>query len=232
MFRRYACFALLACASMIGMAADQISIKEVSEKTGRKIKDVKQSDVPGWYEAYGDGGMFYVNDKLTHIFSGVVFDIATKKNLTRARVEALKLVDVTNLPIADGIRMRRGGAARKVFIYSDPNCTYCRMLESELAKIDNVDLVILPYPILSKDSEILAHEILCASDRAKAWREWMLFKRRPGRGGCDVSLGKILESGRKHEVRATPTLIFDDGSRLTGMVEVAEIERKFSSMPR
>jgi len=195
MLRRFACFLLFSCVSIVGAAANSISVDEVSQKIGKKINEIKRSDVPGWYEVYGDDGIFYVNDKLTHIFSGVVFDVETKKNLTRARVEELRLVDVTKLPISDGIRMKRGNGSRRVFIYSDPNCAYCRLLEIELARVDNVDLVILPYPILSKDSEVLAHEILCAHDRATAWNEWMTSKRRPKGGRCDVSLKKYWSLG-------------------------------------
>lgn len=117
------------------------------------------------------------------------------------------------LPLEAAIVLRRGEGRRRIAVFSDPNCPYCRRFERDLAAIDDLTVYILPYPILGPDSERLSRAAWCATDRARAWRE--LMERRaeppPAPAGCAAPIASIVALGRRLGARYTPTWILPSG---------------------
>jgi hypothetical protein len=70
--------------------------------------------------------------------------------------------------------MVRGNGKRKLAVFEDPNCGYCKRFERDLQKVDNVTVYMFLYPILSQDSADKSRNIWCAKDKAKAWTDWMV----------------------------------------------------------
>jgi thiol:disulfide interchange protein DsbC len=79
------------------------------------------------------------------------------------------------LPLEHAIKTVRGDGSRKLVVFSDPDCPYCKGLEGELAKIDNVSIFTFLYPLegLHPDAKGKAERVWCSSNRAKAWSELM-----------------------------------------------------------
>jgi thiol:disulfide interchange protein DsbC len=142
-------------------------------------------------------------------------------------------VDFKSLPIKDAIVIVRGKGERKMAIFEDPNCGYCKRFERELQNIDNVTVYLFLYPILGKDSVDKSKAIWCAKDQSKAWQDFMLRDQAPNSTGCDAAaLKRNVEFGQKQKINGTPTTIFSDGSRISGAVEITQIEKMlFSAKP-
>ena len=127
----------------------------------------------------------------------------------------------------------KGNGARKIAVFSDPNCPYCHKLEQMLTQVDNVTVYTFLFPILSEDSNTKAKQIWCSADRAKAWRDWMTAKTAPGGAGtCDTPLEANLKLGQQLNVTGTPAIIFPDGSRAPGLIDAATLERKFAALKK
>jgi thiol:disulfide interchange protein DsbC len=75
----------------------------------------------------------------------------------------------------------RGNGKRKLAVFEDPNCGYCKRFERDLQKVDNVTVYMFLYPILSADSTDKSRNIWCAKDKAKAWMDWMVRDQAPPR---------------------------------------------------
>jgi thiol:disulfide interchange protein DsbC len=82
----------------------------------------------------------------------------------------------------------RGNGKRKVAVFEDPNCGYCKRFERDLQNVDNVTVYMFLYPILSPDSAEKSRNVWCAKDRAKAWQDWMVRDQVPANAAsCDTT---------------------------------------------
>ena len=98
----------------------------------------------------------------------------THKDLSAPKREALERVDVRRLPLSDSFRHVSGSGRRTVYVFSDPDCPYCRTLQSELEKLDDLTIVVFEYPLtaLHPDAERKSISIWCAGDDADRWNLW------------------------------------------------------------
>jgi thiol:disulfide interchange protein DsbC len=130
------------------------------------------------------------------------------------------------LPVKNAFTVVRGNGKRKMAVFEDPNCGYCKRFERDLQKIDNVTIHMFLYPILGKDSVDKSRNIWCTKDRAKTWADWMLRDVPPASASCDTAaLSSNVEFGAKHKITGTPTIVFADGSRVPGAINAQQIEK-------
>jgi thiol:disulfide interchange protein DsbC len=153
------------------------------------------------------------------------------KGLYEDRINKLTAVDFKALPLQDAFTVVRGDGSRKLAVFEDPNCGYCKRFEKDMQNVDNVTVYMFLYPILSPDSAEKSRNIWCAKDRVAAWDDHMLRDKVPAAASCDTSaLQRNLAFGRKHKITGTPTLIFSDGSRVPGAIGAQEVERRLTEV--
>jgi thiol:disulfide interchange protein DsbC len=167
------------------------------------------------------------------IAEGRLVDPKTKKDITGERLEELTKIDFSTLPLNQAIKVVKGNGSRKLVVFSDVDCPYCKRLErNELSNITDVTIYTFLYPIeqLHPDAANKSKLIWCAKDRVKAWEDWILRDQlASSAGSCEVPLEKVGELARKIGVTSTPTLIFSDGKRMLGAQPHKEIERMLSA---
>ena len=195
----------------------------------KQIDEVRKSEIGGLYEVRVDGSEIYYTDaKADFLIEGSLIDTRSKRNLTDERVEKLTAVKFDSLPLKDAFIVVRGNGERKLAVFEDPNCGYCKRFERDLQKVDNVTIYMFLYPILGADSVEKSKAIWCAKDRVAAWLDWMLRDQSAmsAAAGCDATaLSRNVELGRKHKINGTPTLLFTNGSRVPGAVDAKKVEQ-------
>ena len=195
----------------------------------KQIDEVRKSEIGGLYEVRVDGSEIYYTDaKADFLIEGSLIDTRSKRNLTEERVEKLTAVKFDSLPLKDAFVVVRGNGERKLAVFEDPNCGYCKRFERDLQKVDNVTIYMFLYPILGADSVEKSKAIWCAKDRVAAWLDWMLRDQSAtsAAAGCDATaLSRNVELGRKHKINGTPTLLFTNGSRVPGAVDAKKVEQ-------
>ena len=192
-----------------------------------KIDEVRTTPMPGLYEVRMGTDLFYTDAKGHFLIQGELIDTQARRNLTEDRINKLTAVSFTALPLKDAFVTVRGNGNRKLAVFEDPNCGYCKRFECDLQGIDNVTVYTFLYPILSPDSAEKSRNIWCAKDRTSVWHEWMVSDKMPAAASCDTAaLQRNLAFGKKHKITGTPTLIFTDGTRVPGAVSTAEIEKR------
>ena len=196
-----------------------------------KPDEVQRAPVPGLWELRFGTEILYTDDKGDFLISGPVIETRTRKDLTAERIDKLTAIQFAALPFKDAIVIKQGTGARKLVVFSDPNCGFCKRYERDLMNLKDVTLYTFLYPILGKDSQEKSRNIWCAADPAKAWRDWMVDGRTPpvAMGRCDSSaLDRNTALGQKHRIESTPTSVLEDGARRSGALPVAEVERLMS----
>ena len=194
-----------------------------------KIDEVKPSPIAGVFEVrFGGTEIIYTDARGEHILQGSLIETKTMSNLTEARIEKLSAVDFSDLPLKDSIVIKQGSGARKMAVFVDPNCGYCKRFERDLVAIKDVTIYTFLLPILGPDSTAKSRDIFCAKDPVKTWRAWMIDGVTPPKvmEKCDTAaIDRTLEFGRKIRVNGTPAVIFEDGTRKPGAIPGAMVEQ-------
>jgi thiol:disulfide interchange protein DsbC len=192
------------------------------------IASVKKTPYSGLFEVYLDGQLIYVDAKAQYVFAGDVIDLKSRANLTQERLNRLQAIDWKTLPLKDAMKTVKGKGERKLVVFSDVDCPYCRKFEAELAKVDNITVYTFLYPIegLHPKAVQTSKQIWCAPDRNKAWDEYITRGTIPSNDGkCANPVDSTIALGNKLKVSGTPTLVFANGVRVPGMVPAAQLER-------
>jgi thiol:disulfide interchange protein DsbC len=188
--------------------------------------------MPGLYELRINGSEIYYTDAQgDFLVVGNLYDTKQKRNLTEERVDKLTAVKFDALPFKDSFTIVRGNGERKLVVFEDPNCGYCKRFERDLQTINNVTVYMFLYPILGPDSNKKSEAIWCAKDRGQVWQDWMVREQAiPSTVPiCDTNaLKRNVELGKSFKINGTPTLIFVDGSRVPGAIDAKQIEKRLA----
>lgn len=212
--------------------ADEAAIrKNLPERLGNlpPIEEVTKTEIPGLYEVrLGGSEIIYSDEQGSFVIEGNLIDTRSRKDLTKARQDKLTAFEFDKLPMKDAIVWKNGTGARKLVVFSDPNCGYCKRLEVDLQKLKNVTVYTFLIPVLGPDSGEKSKNIWCSKDQAKAWLGWMLEGKLPVRsmGVCETPLDRNMALSRKHRVNGTPALVFPDNTRVAGAIGADEIEKR------
>ena len=192
------------------------------------IDEVKPAPIAGLYEVRLNGSdIVYTDARGDFLIQGEIIDVQKRTNLTKDRIDKLSAIDFKSLPFKDSFTIVRGNGKRKMAVFADPNCGYCKRFEADLQKINNVTVHLFLLPILGEDSVEKSKAIWCASNKSKTWENWMLRGVVPpdSKAKCDVSaLDRNLAYGQKYRINGTPAIIFADGTRVPGAIQVQQIE--------
>lgn len=223
-------FACLTLATSV--LADEASLKKTIEATYPKIKidSIAKTPFPGLYEIYVDGQIMYSDEKFNFLITeGRLVNPKTKQDITSARLDELNRIDFATLPLDLAIKVVKGNGSRKLAVFSDPDCPYCKKLEQkELVNITDVTIYTFLFPLeqLHPDAANKSRAIWCSSDKVKAWQDWIISGQLPKTvNTCDTPVEKIAYLARQLRVTSTPTLFFEDGRRMLGAYPAAEIEK-------
>ncbi len=220
-------------AALCGAAAAQEADirKALAERIPQmeKIDEVRPTPMKGLYEVRIGTDLFYTDAKGNYVIQGELIDTKARRNLTEDRINKLTAVEFSALPLKDAFTIVRGNGQRKVAVFEDPNCGYCKRFERDLQNVDNVTVYLFLYPILSPDSAEKSRNIWCAQDKAATWQDYMVREKTPPAASCDTSaLQRNLAFGRKHKITGTPTLIFSNGARVPGAIGAQEVEKRLT----
>jgi thiol:disulfide interchange protein DsbC len=232
--------AVLAITSFAATGQEDVIRKKLAERIPQlgKIEEIKKSPIVGLFEIrVGASDIYYTDAAGNYLIDGQLVDTKTGKNLTEERVNKLTAIDFKDLPLGDAIVIKRGTGARKIAVFTDPNCGYCKRFEADLLKVNNITVYNFLYPVLGADSLEKSKNVWCAADKAKTWQDWMLNEIPPKAapvakpGVCNVdAISRIVEFGKKNRITGTPMVLLADGTRIPGAINSAQLEKRLAEI--
>jgi thiol:disulfide interchange protein DsbC len=223
--------ALLLSALATGAQADEAEIRRAlgARLQAGAIESVRPSPVAGIFEVVvrGDSGVqiFYTDGAARYVFVGNLVDAQGNRDLTQDRTRELSAVKWESLPLEWSFVVRHGNGKRRIAVFSDPNCPYCRRFEGDLQKLGDVTIHLFLYPVIKQDSVRQVKAVWCSRDRARAWMDLMFRGVDPGNAtDCDTPVERILALGRKVGARGTPTWILPNGEVHSGALPIEQVK--------
>ena len=225
----------LGCAQAASTEPNTGALKEkLTKNYGALLGTIQQltpTPAKGLFEVVTQEQIFYVDETGQYLFDGNLVDLKARRNLTDERKKKVFAIDFNKLPLELALVKIKGNGKRKLAYFTDPNCGYCKKLEQELKKVNDVTLYLFLYPIFNGSADKV-EAIWCSRDRVKAWDDLMLNGIQPGAGKCDNNIAKVKELGARLRINGTPALIFNDGTLVPGYMPAADLENAMNSASR
>lgn len=226
-----AVLAIYALSAQAKPTADQIkaAIPDITD-----IVSVKDTPMKGLYEVTTENSVFFVDDSLSHLFSGEMFDVKTKTSLTLPAIEKVRAQMIAkqqermksiinSIDKKMAVVEKKGTGARELFVFTDPLCPFCKRLEGELAKMTDITIYRFMTPFKGQASVDLVTSVLCSKDRLAAWNTVAAGKtvKAPE---CAAPIEETMTIVKALGIKGTPTLFKTNGSRRDGAAPKEAIE--------
>lgn len=224
MLKKIGIFSLLGCVSAFSFANVETLKSNLSKQYPNiQVTNIQPTEMSGLYSANLDNQIIYLDENAEHMFIGSMVRLKDQKNLTKDLVLKQNSIDWKQLPFKDAIKTVKGNGKRQLAIFSDPNCPYCKKLEAELDKLNDVTIYTFIYP-LKTQSIAVSKQVWCEANPAYAWKNLLQKNVQPKAKTCANPIDRNLELGRKLGVQGTPTLIFGNGLKMVGGRSAEEIQ--------
>lgn len=187
------------------------------------ITEIKMSPIKGVWQidveaGEGKKGTLYLDFSKKYLMAQIIPVESIGKQ------PPARKVDVSKIPLDDAIVLGQATATKKVIVFTDPDCPYCRQLheimKQVIAKHTDVSFALIMNPLpMHKDSPKKAQTILCTKSVAilddafsgKAVPE-------PAATCTAAAVERSTALARSLEFNGTPTLVRDDGIVLSGFL--------------
>jgi thiol:disulfide interchange protein DsbC len=213
-----------------------VDLGAVASKIRQQFPDlavdaVRLSPMPGLLEVVSGHRVLYSDPSGSFLITGHLIDAQSKIDLTERADLDLSRIDPKTLPLADSFAEVRGNGKRQLYVFSDPDCPYCRRLEKEFPKLNDVTIHVFLYPLESihPNSRTNAVAVWCAKDRLKAWETKMRDDTVPHAPICDNPIDRNIALGEKFGFTGTPTIVFSDGRVYAGARPAEQIDQLMSA---
>lgn len=217
--------AVIAATATAQQAAPEVMFKLRELYPATTFRSVTQTAVPGVYEVVMGKNVVYVEETGRYFFFGNLFDMREQRDLTAPRTAQVNAIDVATLPVGDAIRTVKGKGTRTMYVFSDPDCPYCKQLEKTLANIDDVTIYTFLFPIqsLHPDAARKAVNVWCAANRVEAWTDLMVRNTTTKDASCPSPVQRNVELAASLGINGTPTIISADGRKQPGALSEAAL---------
>ncbi|MDQ6973964.1 MAG: DsbC family protein [Mariprofundaceae bacterium] len=190
------------------------------------IDAIRPAPIDGLYELKVGGQIFYSDRTGKYVIaSGHIFETKTRKDLTAARLEAINTVDWSSLPLKNAI-VSGDPKGLPVAIFTDPNCPYCKKLETELKDAKGIKIYTFLFPLSRIHPTARAHaeSIWCAKNQHEALLDVMLHGKTLAKGTCKTPIDANTSLAQKLGISGTPTLISSDGRKFAGVKSATDLK--------
>ena len=195
-----------------------------------KVEKLTKTAYGGLYEVFAGGEVFYTDEKANFVVLGQIVDAKTRENITEARLRKLTAIAFNSLPLDQAIKTVIGNGSRRMAVFSDPYCGYCKRFEPDVLALKDVTIYTFLLPIIRPESTPMSKRVWCSADRVKAWQDLMLRNTEPGsEAGCENPIDQVLALGQMLRITGTPTTFFEDGERISGALPKDMIEKRLAT---
>ena len=216
---------LLLSVAGVGVASEAERIKHLEEVLQNAVNvrpDTIRAVVPERiYEASVDGQVFYITAEGDYLFSGELYDLQARVNLTERSRNQQRLSQLQQLPESELITYRAKGDEKHVItIFTDIDCGYCRRLHRGMDEMNELGITVhylaFPRSPVGTASFNKSVSVWCADDPAQAMTDAKLNNRVVDANCASAPVAKHQQLGRQLGVTGTPAILLENGTLIPG----------------
>jgi thiol:disulfide interchange protein DsbC len=203
------------------------------DKQADKVLNIEPSELQALWvveiEKKGKRYPVYIDFSKNFVMRGEILRLKDGENLTRDRIASLNRIDVDAIPLADALLLGKASASKKIIVFTDPQCSYCKKLHAEMKKVVTLDpdiafyIKMLPLNI-HPEAYMIAKSIVC--NRSIAMLEKSFANRPVPPPVCRAdAVDQTIAFARKNGINSTPTVVLPDGRPFSGYRDAATLLR-------
>ena len=153
---------------------------------------------------------------------GCIFETHAQRITRAERTDLLRQIPEETL-----IRFAPHKTRRRVTVFTDVACGYCRKLHRDIEKLNRLGIEVryAAFPLRPERSCGKMVSVWCADDPQQAMTDAKRRRTVP-RARCDHPVDEHVSIGKRMGVKATPTFITDDGRLFPGYGSHQKLERR------
>jgi len=215
-------------ATMTAQLANRPIFQSLSRMTSSTIQEIR--DMNSLYEVVAQNRqnrrtmIFYVTKDEQYIIGGTVYD-RNSQNITQARIQEVDKVDISQFPLQDAIVTKKGTGAKKLVLFTDVDCPYCRRANDWLLGQDNYTLYTYLFPLeqIHPQSHSKSTAIFRAIDENAAIQAAFhdkdinaFIKKNMSQEQAEKKLAKHILTAQMVDMQGTPLFILPNGKKISG----------------
>ena len=225
---------LLASVAFSVANADENTIKQALTKAMPSIKvdSIKPSEIKGLYEVIMGANIYYVSDDAKYLLQGRLVDLASRTDLTEAKLSGTRKLALEKLGTDKMIVFKPKIGKYKVFVFTDIDCGYCRKLHSEIDQylVQGISIQYLFFPRAGKgsDSYNKAVSVWCSDDRNAALTAAKKDQTLPAKT-CVNPVDEHMQLAADFDVKGTPMIVTEKGNVFPGYLPAKQLVEALES---
>lgn len=216
---------LLAMFYTVAAYADVVdNIREAIERSGLNapVEEVVSGPMPGIYTLKLEGGRvlytsengeYFIQGRIHHFTGGKMVNVTAQQEMSGVSKAVRKVAN------DDMIRFSADNPQAEITVFTDTSCPFCHKLHEDMDELNEAGITVryLAYPRQGLKSE--AYETMvsvwCSANRQEALSE-AIDDDDVDAEDCDNPVKDQFRLGQLIGVKGTPTIIFQDGSLVSG----------------
>jgi len=225
---------LLASVAFSVANADENTIKQALIKAmpSVKVDSIKPSEIKGLYEVIMGANIYYVSDDAKYLLQGRLVDLASRTDLTEAKLSGTRKLALEKLGTDKMIVFKPKIGKYKVFVFTDIDCGYCRKLHSEidqyLAQGISIQYLFFPRAGKGSDSYNKAVSVWCSDDRNAALTAAKKDQTLPAKT-CVNPVDEHMQLAADFDVKGTPMIVTEKGNVFPGYLPAKQLVEALES---
>lgn len=203
-----------------------------------QIDAIEPTPISGLYEIRSGQSLLYMDTTGRYVIIGELYDFTAKKNLTAQRMATVHTLKFNTLPLDLAIQLGPKNATRRIAIFDDVDCPFCRKFHEETLPAllkDGVAAYVFLYPLTSihPQAEAKSRAVWCSADRAAALHA--AFHDTPLENPpapCTTPLQAIRELAGRLGIAGTPVIMLDNNERFDGFADYQTLTARWKTSER
>ncbi len=208
------------------------------------VQSIKQAPIQGMFEVLAkrtdQEGVIYIDFAKKKIMQGVIVNVSTMEAVAAHAKEPPQLqkmgtIDHKLIPLEYAVVMGNPVGSKKLVVFTEPDCPYCRFLHSELIKLEkampDIAIYIMLTPLPSHpQSYDKSRQLVVSKDKSLLNRafEGKEIPRPVGAEG-KAEIDAIVGFSQKNGITGTPTMVLPNGTVVKGSRDLDSLKKLLSN---